>query len=274
MLDLHATTSIPGTTVTLGTAAPTVCANDLCVVAGVPLRSDATLIEWGVTNIAADAIAIAKLQSQDCIDPINGELIYPGTASVKNLIAKFTKIRYKTGARNIYSGTNTGHAVASANFLLDLYSGGNVIGGSQLRFAENQIAIAQVAAQADVLNSWATTAFAPATQIPNGKYALLGFWLALSTSGHGIRFQHADFGQFFPGVPTGDHFATGAQNIAIADPLQVQGGYQFVALSELTGQPCVPTFTVSNAGTGLNIQSLACATTDTPEFTLNLVKVA
>jgi hypothetical protein len=270
MLDLHATTSIPGTTVTLGTAAPAIAANDLASVAGVPLRNDARLIQWGVTNIAADAIARAKLQSQDCVDPINGEDIYCGTASVKTLVTKFTSIPYKTGSRNIYSGCNTGHAVASINFLLDYYESGGAIGGAGLRFKENVLTVKQLMT-VDVAATWVATAFAPATAIPNGKYALLGFYLGQSTEGHGIRFQHADFGQFFPGIPCLDHFIA---KTTLDDPLNNDAGFQFVRLSELLGgKNTVPVFTVSNAGTGLNIQSIAAANTDTSDVSLNLVKV-
>jgi NAD kinase len=57
------------------------------------------------------------------------------------------------------------------------------------------------------------------------------------------------------------------------DILQANPGYQFVCLGELTGQPCIPVFTVGNNSTGLNIQSVAAASTDTPVINLNLAKV-
>lgn len=269
MLDLHVTTSIPGTTVTPGTAAPAIAANDGATVAGVPIKDGARLILWGAGNIAADAIAIAKLISQDQVDALNGEIIYGGTASVKTLVYKFTDLLYKSGGRVIYTGTNTGHGTASINFLLDYYDLPGAIGAGNLRFAENIITIPQLL-HADVAATWYETAFAPTQAMPNGKYAILGFFLGQSTESHGIRFKHAAFNGLLPGIPCLDHFIA---NTCIDDPLKNEPGFQFVKLSELTGKPCVPVFNATNAGTGLNIHSIAAANTDTPQISLNLAKV-
>lgn len=272
MLDLHAVTGTPGAAMTLGAVFPTICTNDLAAVAGVPLRNDARLIMWGGSAVVADTIANIKMISQDCVDPINGENISMGTASLKNLVTKYTNILYKTGARFISMGTNTG-VTAGIGYLMDYYNGGSVIQAD--RFSPNCVAIPQTLAT-DVALTWVTTAFAPASPLPNGKWAILGVYLSKSTGGHGIRFQHADFGQFFPGFMTNDNMASAILGVqeGMNDDVATAPGYQFIALSQLMGKPCVPVFSINNAATGLNIQSIAAANTDTPVVTLNLIKVA
>ena len=271
MIDLHAISGTPGAAMTLGAAFATLAVNDLCPVAGIPMRSDATLLMWGGSAIVADTIANMKLISQDCIDPINGENFSLGTASLKNLISKYTNIPFKSGGRIFTMGTNTGVTAALA-YTLDYYGSGPTVGS--MRFAQNQIQIPQTL-NTDVALTWTTTPFAPATPIPNGKYALLGIILSKSTGGHGIRFQHADFGQFLPGFLLNDSVASAILGVqeGMNDAVATDIGFQFCALSELLGKPSVPVFTVSNAATGLNIQSVAAANTDTPVVTLNLAKV-
>jgi hypothetical protein len=96
------------------------------------------------------------------------------------------------------------------------------------------------------------------------------------TEPHVVRFSHADFGAYKPGFPL-----VGSANSAILgwqkgqkDYLQLSQGTQFIAMSELLNKPCIPVFSVSNAGTGLVIESLAGTATDTPTYTLMLAKVA
>ena len=273
MLDLHCTTGTPGAVAALLNLAA-IPVGDLAVIAGVPMRPDARLIAWGSSSLIANTICRNRLISQDLIDPLNGEDINLGATSLQNLSYHFTNVPYKTGARAIGQGTNTAQTATSLGMTLDFYPDGPTMPSQGLLFHENKISLPQVCI-ADVAVAWTTTPFVPAVAIPNGKYALLGAVLTAMTEGHFIRFQHADFGSFLPGFP-----GVGQSNSAILglqkgpkDWLQTSPGYQFVTLSELTGKPLVPVFTVSNAGTGLNIQSISGAATDTPNLSLNLVKV-
>lgn len=276
MLDLHATAGTPGATTTY-TALATLIANDGTATAGVPLRPDARLIMWGSQSLVANTIYGTQLRCQDSIDPINGEMIRIGTASLKNMVYKITNIPFKSGARVIGQSTNTAQTATSAGFTLDTYDGEpNCIDGKGLRFAPNQLVLTQTQGAADLVNSWYNTPLAPTTAMPNGKWAILGVWAALSTGPHLVRFSHADFKGLYPGVPVVDSFGSailGAQE-GMLDSLWANAGYQFVWLSEVSGKQCVPTFTVSSAGTGLGIQSLASVTTDTPYWILNLAKIS
>lgn len=272
MLDLHATGGTPGATTTYTTLG-TVIANDGTTVAGVPLRPEARLIMWGSGSLVANTIYATQLISQDSPDPINGELLRIGTTSLKNLVYKTTNIPFKTGARRIGQSTNTAQTATSFGFTLDSYdSAPGGISGEGLRFAPNQIVVTQTQGAADLVLSWYSTGLAPTVPLPVGKYALLGVWGALSTGPHLVRFNHSDFGGFTPGVPVVDTFGSailGAQE-GMFDPLWNNAGYQFVWLSEVSKKPVVPTFNVTTAGTGLQVQSLATVTTDTPYWILNL----
>ena len=275
MLDLRASGGTPGATTTY-TALGTVIANDGTTVAGVPMRPDARLIMWGSGSLVANTVYGTQLVSQDCIDPLNGELMRIGTASLKNLVYKYTNIPFKTGARRIGQSTNTAQTATSFGFVMDTYDGApNCISGQGLRFAPNQIPITQTQGAADLALSWYSTPVAPTNPIPNGKYAILGVWASLSTGSHLVRFNHADFGGLTPGVPVVDGFGSAilSSQEGMFDPLWTNNGFQFVYLSEISGKPCVPTFNVSSAGTGLQVQSLATATTDTPYWIINLAKV-
>jgi hypothetical protein len=126
---------------------------------------------------------------------------------------------------------------------------------------------------ADVATAWVSTPFAPATPIPNGKYALMGFLLTKTTQAHLIRFAHADFGWCLPGIPTVDNVIATMPEQGMNDILANDPGFQFELMSEIAGKPEIPKFTVSNAATGLNIQSWAPAATDTPVITPYLAKV-
>lgn len=273
MLDLHCTTGTPGAVAAV-LALAAIPVGDLSVIAGVPMRPDARLIMWGSTSLIANTIARNLMVSQDCIDPIHGEDINLGAASLQNLSYDFTNIPYKTGARVISQGTNTAQTATSLGMTLDYYEGGPVLPGNGLLFHENKIVLPQVLI-ADVAVAWTTTPFAPAIAIPNGKYALLGATITVVTEGHFFRFIHADFGSFIPGFPAVSNTASAILGLQKGpkDRIATSPGYQFVTISELTGKPCVPVFTVSNAGTGLLIQSISGAATDTPNLSLHLVKV-
>ena len=275
MLDLHASAGTPGATTTY-TALSTLIANDGTSSVGVPLRNDARLILWGSNSLVANTIYASQLTGQDCIDPINGQLMRIGTASLKNQVYKTTNIPFKSGARIIGQSTNTAQTATSNAFTLDVYDGQpGDLGAAGLRFAPDMITITQTQGAADLVNSWYGTPIAPATPIPNGKYALLGAWATLSTGPHLLRFRHADFGFCAPGFPIVDAFGSailGAQE-GMLDPLWNQQGMQFVYLSELSGKSLVPTFNVTSAGTGLRMEALATVTTDTPYYILNLAKV-
>jgi hypothetical protein len=269
MLDLHALYGTGGNASLASIA--TIAVNDLLPVAGVPLDPSATLVMWGVNSLKTHSIWGAQLTSLDMIDPINGEYMLPGASSTLLQAYKSTYLPYQKGQRIFKAGTNT--AVLMEAFTIDYYPGGNCCNPG--RFAPLQLTVPQLLAQ-DVANTWNTTGFAPASQIPVGLWAILGIYPTLITESHLFRFQHANFGQFLPGIPTQDWEATAALSwpqVGMKTELDANPGYQFVKLSELTGKQCCPIFKVSNAGTGLNIQSLACALTDTPELMLNIAKV-
>jgi hypothetical protein len=275
MLDMRAVTGTPGAVLVLANLT-TIAVNDASPVAGVPLSDKARLILWGSNSLIANTIANTKLTSQDCIDPINGEEIRLGTTSLQNQAYKLTNIPYKTGARIISQGTNTAQTATSQGFTLDYYDGGPCIGSGsgQERVLPNQISLPQIC-NADAAITWTATGFAPGTAIPNGKYALLGAIPSLITEAHCVRFTHADFGFCKPGFPL---VATAASDIlghqkGMKDYIQASMGYQFVALSEMLNKPCIPVFNVSNAGTGLQIESLSAAATDTPTLEMLLAKV-
>ena len=275
MLDIRATTGTPGAVLVLANLA-TIALNDGSPVAGVPINDKARLVLWGSNSLIANTIANTKLISQDLIDPINGEEIRLGTTSLQNQAYKLTNVPYKSGARTISQGTNTAQTATSTGFTLDYYDGGSVIGSAMgfERVLPNQISVSQVCA-ADTALTWTTTGLAPSVQVPNGKYALLGAFTSLLTEPHCVRFSHADFGAFKPGFPivgSANSDILGHQK-GMKDYLQASAGYQFVALSELLNKPCIPVLSVSNAGTGLVIESLAGTATDTPTYTLVMAKV-
>jgi hypothetical protein len=273
MLDVHAVVGTPGAIGTL-TKLATLIPTDGLVVPGIPLRPDARLILHGSISKIANTIAQHQLISQDMLDPINGENAYLGSASLKNLFYKFCNILFGTGARSIYQTSNTAQTANSFGVTLDHYEPGSKVGDCQgpgLRFIADTVAVPQTL-NADVAISWVVTPYAPATPIPNGKYALLGFLASKMTEAHVIRFAHADFGWCLPGIPTVDHMIATGPEQGMNDHLAMPG-YQFEVISELTKKPCIPVFTVSNAATGLNIHSLAATATDTPVITPYLAKV-
>jgi len=276
MLDLRAVTGTPGAITTLANLS-TIAVNDGSPVAGVPISDKARLVLWGSNSLIANTIARTKLTSQDCIDPLNGEDVTLGSTSLQNQFYKFTNMAYKTGARTISQGTNTAQTATSQGYTLDFYEDIQGIGGGQgfERIFPNQVVVPQTL-NADIAITWTSTGFAPATALPNGKYALLGVETSVMTEAHLLRFQHQNFGSYMPGFPL-----VGQPNSAILgfqkgmkDYLATAPGYQFVALAEILNKPVIPTFNVSNAGTGLNIQSLAAAATDTPVLSMHLAKLS
>lgn len=274
MLDIRAQLGTPGAVLVL-TKLATLIGTDGSVVPGVPLRPDARLIMWGSASLLANTIAANQLISQDCIDPINGENVSLGSASLKNLFYKMTNIPFSTGSRQILQGTNTAQTASSAAITVDHYDPGNKVGdcvGPLSRFMMDMVTTPQTL-NADVATAWVTTPYAPGSPIPNGKYALMGFLLSKCTQAHLIRFAHADFGWCLPGIPTVDNMIASGIEQGMGDLLQTDPGYQFQILSEITGKPEIPVFTVSNAATGLNIQSWAPAATDTPVITPYLAKI-
>lgn len=276
MLDTHCSVGTPGALGTLTKLATLVPTDGLTVV-GQPVQAQAgiaRLIMHGSISLLANTIAEHQIVTQDCIDPINGEYTSLGTGSLKNLFTKFTNILYKTGARNILQTTNTAQTATSIAITMDWYDSGQKIGNTTAGdyFLENLVAVPQTLG-ADVAIAWKTTPYAPANPIPAGTYALLGFLASKMTQGHVIRFSHADFGWPLPGIPCVDNVIATMPEQGMLDKIFTNPGYQFIEFSKLTGKPCCPTFKVGVASTGLNIQSIAPAATDTPVITPYLAKI-
>ena len=274
MLDLHAVSGTPGAALVLGNNFSTIPAGDGQSVAGVPISMGATLVGWGGCSPTADTIANLKLQSQDQVDPINGELFTPGAASLLNNVFMTTNLPYSTGLRAITMGTNTG-VVAALGALLDYYEGGPCIMGSRVMPNKVMTGVTTFGG-ALTTNTWGSQAYAPGTALPNGKYAILGAWASAIANAAWLRFSHADFGIAQPGIPVSNYetISTSTWDKVFKDDIFTSHpGYQFVYLSGLLDRPCVPVFSVTNAGTGLNIQAISVQT-DTPVVNLNIARVA
>lgn len=272
MLDLHAINGTPGAALVLGSTLGTVSPGDGAQVAGVPIRPDAMLRMWGVMSIAANTVARAKLASQDQVDPLNGEDYILGAASLINLKAAYTKLPYKSGARQIQVGTNTGVGDVTA-FTLDQYGDGPCIAEADKNYV---VAGVTTFGGALTIGQWGQAAFTPAQALPNGKYAILGAYVSAMSYGGAIRFRHSSFGAFAPGFPVANYeiISTSSWDKIDKDPLLLAyAGFQFVHLSKELGIPCCPVFDVSNAGTGLTIEAIS-RVADTPVVALVLSKVA
>jgi hypothetical protein len=273
MLDVHATLTTPGAGAVLGNPGA-IAVNDGAQVAGVPLTPAGTLRMWGFNSPTADTINAIRLQSQDMVDPINGITVNLAAASVLCQYFDYTTLPYKTGARNVQVGTNTG-VVAGTGFLIDEYKGRGTVrqcrpsDGGEVMFGGITFGGALTA------NQWSSQAVAPTTAIPNGKYAILGAFVTALTNVALIRFSHADFQGLKPGFPVRDSelaLAT-AQQVAMRDGLvMTRDGEQFIAMGELLGSPQCPVFSVSNAGTGLTVEAIA-AQACTPVVNVVLMKV-
>ena len=183
-------------------------------------------------------------------------------------IIVWDNLPYRSGARTILAGTNTGVTAGSA-FTIDVYTGH----GSCVQGGYNMPNIVAPSATtfggALTANAWGTQAFAPAVSIPNGKYAILGFTMGAQTCPCAVRFQHADFGGLSPGIVATNPWIT---TLAVNQDIFTDAPYQFITMGRLTGQPCCPVFTVGPSGTGLNIQVLS-PTATTPTINLLLAKV-
>jgi hypothetical protein len=273
MLDLRGLLHTPGATTTLGTGADTIPTNDGAQVAGVPLRQDAVLRMWGVHSVLANTIAIAKLQSQDMVDPINGVTVTPGTTSLLNQWFDYTTLPYKTGARYIQSGTNTAQAAQPA-FTIDEYPGGSVMAGKP-DMGNDVVTPTTTYGGALTSNVWGSQPYAPAFALPNGRYMIHGVHVKDITAPCCIRFRHADFGFMAPGFPVvpQEIISTTSWDKVMKDDLTINSvGEQFDYLSKLFGRPCCPVFSVTNAGTGLNFEILSNVA-NTPTVDLFLSKV-
>lgn len=272
MLDVRAVVLTPGSGLTLG-GTDAIAANDGAQVAGVPLRPDASLRMWGAMSPTANTLATVKLQSQDMVDPINGVTVAPGTTSLLNQWFDYTTLPYKTGARIITAGTNTGQS-ASLGILIDEYPGGPVVKASR-SMGGDVVTGTTTFSGALTANAWGVQAYAPTTAIPNGKYALLGAEVHAISNVAAIRFSHADFGFVKPGffVSNSTVISSTSWDKVMKDDLVLNSVCeQFIYLSDIMGKPEAPVFTVSNAGTGLNIEMISVQA-DTPIVTLFLVKV-
>lgn len=273
MLDVHALVWTPGAAAVIGNPG-TIAVNDGAQVAGVPLTPEAILRMWGALAPTADTINVIRLQSQDQIDPINGVTVSLGASSVLCQWYDYTTLKYKSGARNVAGGTNTG-VVAGTSFLIDEYSGRGkttrvpYTAGNEIMFGGQTFGGALTA------NQWSSLAITPTTAIPNGTYAILGAYATALTNVALIRFSHADFQGLKPGFPVRDSevaLAT-AQQLAMKDSLVMTAdGEQFLYLSDVFGTPQCPVFRVSNAGTGLTVEAIA-AQACTPVINVVLMRL-
>lgn len=272
MLDLHANVITPGAVLVLGVGPGVIAAADGQSVAGVPIDPAATLVGWGMITATADSIARIRLQSQDQVDPINGVDVAPGATSVVLNFWKYENLKYKTGARVIQAGTNVG-VVAGSSLLLDAYPSPAGIAGNRHMPGMVITTPATTFGAALVANAWGAQPYAPASPLPNGRYAILGSSVSACTQA-AIRFVHASFKGYKPGYICSDMNAAAATTIqtSVKTDLLVEPGWQFVTLGTELGFGCCPVFDVTNAGTGLTIEMIA-AQAATPVVTLYLAKV-
>jgi hypothetical protein len=274
MLDVHALTVTPGAALVLGNPGAIAGGNDGQTSAGVPITGGAHLKMWGMLSPTADTIANVKLTSQDMVDPINGITFTPGAASLLNCVFDYTELAYKTGARVLTAGTNTG-VVAGAGILIDEYASGPCVKGNydmggEVRTGANTFGGALTA------NTWGSLVYAPTQALPTGKYAILGAFVSAITNAAAIRFSHADFGQFRPGfiVHNYETISTATWDKMFKDDLvMTAAGEQFIYLSEKLGRPMCPVFTNGPNGTGL-VMEMISAQADTPVVNLVLAQIS
>lgn len=274
MLDFRSVIITPGAVLVLGAPSAVVSVNDGNPVPNVPMKPGARLIGYGMLSATADSIARLKLASLDQVDQQNGEDISPGAASLWVGFHKWTNLKYQAGARLITAGTNVG-VVAGTAYTIDYYDAKNDMGGDRAYFLPNQIMPPSITfAGAIGVNTYTTNPVQPTLPLPNGRYAILGAWTTAFANVIGLRFTHNDFEGFEPGFPCLNTELTAAatQDVCNKDPIWLAQGYQFCHMSEKTGLDCIPTFTVSNASTGLSMKAIA-AQTCTPVVTVNLAKV-
>jgi len=277
MLDLHALTVTPGAGTTLGSPG-TVAVNDGCPTAGVPLDSAkgvATLKVWGFHAPTADTIAALKMYTQDMIDTTNGYTVTPNTTNVKTQYYDYVTQQFKTGARIITAGTNTG-VVAGSAWTVDSYA--NKAPCLALNEMTGNIVVpgSTVFGGALTTNQWGSVAFNPTQPLPIGKYAILGAFGRAITNDALLRFSHANFNGLKPGFPIANYevaYAT-AKQLCMNDELMLTAdGAQFMYLSKILNEPCCPVFNVGPGATGLTIE-MCDVQADTPDITLVLSQVS
>jgi len=242
-------------------------------VAGVPIGGGARLVGWGGLTTIADTIKELKLATQDQLDTANGEDIVTGGAAA-GIIHQHDYLSFARGARNISMAQNTAGA-NNVGYTLDVYPGGPVGQHTYYGVDGKNWKGSTVFSGALTALTWKSQAFAPSPAMPAGKYAIQGVIVSSLTNYALVRFQHADFGAFLPGVPVVDPNAAIARAVAPGygqDLLVDNCGYQFTYLSQVFSTPMEPIFTVQANATGLNVQ-VASITGDTPEFILNLIQV-
>jgi hypothetical protein len=272
MLDVHALTVVPGAVLVLGADGAVSAGGDGAATAGIPINPNAILKMWGFNSATADSLAIIRLRSQDMINPIDGITITPGAASLLLQYYDYTHLPYNKGTRSINVGTNVG-VVAGTGFTIDKYQSGQCVSVRPDSGNETAPQLTTFGA-ALVANTWGTQPFL-APNLPAGKYAIIGCYASAFANVGLIRFQHTDFQGNSPGFPVVNwELALAAtEQTGMKDELvRTAVGEQFIYLSEKLGEPCCPVFTVSNAGTGLQIQMI-CAQAATPVVDLVLVKV-
>ena len=274
MLDLHVLYDATGSTSLI--QPKTIPSGDGATAAGVPILTDpgkAKLIAWGAVGITATAaIKAAKLISNDLNDTNNGQYWLPSGTVINIMTPHFIEgLDYKTAARQVFAAQKA--AGLEFTFTIDHYDPSQVrartIMGGYLPPARGMYS--QVFGGALTAQAWGSVAFAPTYNLPAGAYAILGFWVTGLTNVAALRFQHSDFGAAAPGCIAVDQVVVGGTLPALAfDRILIERqGYQFVAFSEITGQPQCPVFRAGPNGTGLNVWAFD-NTADTPTVILNL----
>lgn len=264
MLDLHAVSVTPAAKDVLTDITTILLGTDGVSAAGVPIMPGATLKRWGVMTTIADTIEEAMLYSQDMDDPQNGERFALGAGSLIGIVDIETLLAYTKGRRVARIMQNTA-AAASMGYFIDQYATPAPVTTKSLG---NHSIISQLFAGALTAVTWRSQAFAPATNPPAGKYAILGAWVNALTNYALIRFAHASFKGFKPGFAVKDNINTAVANavLGINNKVFANPGMQFVELGD------VPTFDMTSIGSGLNIE-MSAITADTPNVTLNLCRV-
>ena len=274
MLDVHALYSSGGSVSLIQPA--TIPANDGAVVAGVPINGSpgaARLVAWGAMAVAvANSFKQASLTSQDMSDVANTSSWLPSGTSLAAATPHFLEnLPFTTGARVVKVAQKA--AAGEVTFTIDHYSqfNGNTQPVKGGYWAPKRGIYSQLFGGALTAGAWGTQAFTPTYNLPNGRYAILGFKISAITIAALVRFQHADFGMCQPGCMAQDLFTLALTNTNVSgDPLlNTADLYQFVKFSEITGQPQCPVFRAGANGTGLNIWCLS-PTADTPTVILNL----
>lgn len=170
---------------------------------------------------------------------------------------------YRSGGRNIYYKQNTGANPIIA-YTIDQYANPT---GAQVNKLGQRIILPQVFSGALTANKWGTNVVAPTSNIPAGKYALLGAYVHNITNYLGLRFEHANFGGKKPGFPVVDMSKAAARAVLpMNTPIFNLYGLQFLAMGD------IPMFEVTSAGTGLTIDAISI-TADTPTVNVNIVQV-